>query len=97
MLWVFVAIMCPMMYVLDHVLGVPKNIMTIIAWLILGLALATPFIWMRLLKCPHCKQGFAPLQWKPGRKHCCADCGKLLVFDDEPDPVADEEEGSLFS
>ena len=96
LLLVFIAAMCPMMYVMDYVLGVPKSVLTVIAWLIIGLAVATPFIWMQLLKCPHCRQGFAPLSWNPGKKRCCADCGKLFVFDDEPDPEQ-EEERSLFS
>ena len=92
---IVIVLMCPGIFVIDHVLGAPKSVLKILAWVILVATFTIPFVWMRLLRCPHCKQGFAPLRWNPGVRSCCMDCGKIFVFDDETDP-ADEEERSLW-
>jgi hypothetical protein len=90
-----IVVMCPGIFVLDHVLGVPKSVLKVLAGIILIATFTIPFVWMRILRCPHCKQGFAPLRWNPGVRSCCMDCGKIFVFDDEIDPE-EEEERSLW-
>ena len=53
---------------------------------IVTLSLLTPYLWLRLLLCPHCGRGVARPYWRASESHqqFCTKCGKPFVFDDDP-------------
>lgn len=37
------------------------------------------------LRCPYCGRSMAMPQWNAGKRHYCPSCGKLFIYDDEPE------------